>query len=210
MITGCNGYISNVMLPSPANAKCWNRVMYKQNNSHSSWGHGSLFSRNNLNGTNFGTSTPQSVRQALYVTYVRILTYRSRGLGFNSRHYQLLWEVVLERGALSLVSRTEELLERKSSGSGLENREYGRRDSLYWPRNTIYPQQMALTSPTSSGHSVGILRSRTKATGFVCFSVNGHGSPCACETSRYPHFLDKRLREGGEFSTLRAGSLTYE
>jgi hypothetical protein len=38
-------------------------------------------------------------------------------------------EVVdLERGSLSLVSTIEELLERKSSGSGLEIREYGHRD----------------------------------------------------------------------------------
>jgi hypothetical protein len=36
--------------------------------------------------------------------------------------------VGLERGALSLVSTNEELLERKSSGSGLEIREYGRRE----------------------------------------------------------------------------------
>jgi hypothetical protein len=36
--------------------------------------------------------------------------------------------VGLERGALSLVSTTEELLDKKSSGSCLENREYGRRD----------------------------------------------------------------------------------
>jgi hypothetical protein len=34
----------------------------------------------------------------------------------------------LERGPPSLVSTTEELLERKRSGSGLENREFGRRD----------------------------------------------------------------------------------
>jgi hypothetical protein len=34
-----------------------------------------------------------------------------------------------ERGPLSLVSTIQELLGRKSSGSGLENREYGRRDS---------------------------------------------------------------------------------
>jgi hypothetical protein len=34
----------------------------------------------------------------------------------------------LERGPLSLVSTTEELLGRNSSGSGLESREYGRRD----------------------------------------------------------------------------------
>jgi hypothetical protein len=36
--------------------------------------------------------------------------------------------VGLEQGALSLVSTIEELLEKKSSGSGLESREYGRRD----------------------------------------------------------------------------------
>jgi hypothetical protein len=36
--------------------------------------------------------------------------------------------VGLERGPLSLVSTAEELLGRKSSGSGLEIRDYGRRD----------------------------------------------------------------------------------
>jgi hypothetical protein len=36
--------------------------------------------------------------------------------------------VGLERGPLSLDSTIEELLGRKSSGSGLENRDYGRRD----------------------------------------------------------------------------------
>jgi hypothetical protein len=36
--------------------------------------------------------------------------------------------VDLERGLLSLVSTIEELLEGKSIGSGLEKREYGRRD----------------------------------------------------------------------------------
>jgi hypothetical protein len=51
--------------------------------------------------------------------------------------------------------------------SGLEIREYGRGDPLRWPRDTLYPQKLALTSPTSGGHSVGIVRSRTKATEFV-------------------------------------------
>jgi hypothetical protein len=38
----------------------------------------------------------------------------------------MFWEVVgLERGTLSLVSTTEELLGRKSSSSCLENRKYG-------------------------------------------------------------------------------------
>jgi hypothetical protein len=42
--------------------------------------------------------------------------------------------VGLERGPLSLVSKIEELLERKSSDSGLENLEYGRRDPSSWLR----------------------------------------------------------------------------
>jgi hypothetical protein len=36
--------------------------------------------------------------------------------------------VGLERGPLSLVGTTEELLERNSNGSGLENPEYDRRN----------------------------------------------------------------------------------
>jgi hypothetical protein len=48
----------------------------------------------------------------------------------------------LERGPLSLVSAIEELLGRKSSGSGLENREYGRRDPSRWPRDIIYPAKV--------------------------------------------------------------------
>jgi hypothetical protein len=65
-----------------------------------------------------------------------------------------------------LVSTTEELHERKSRGSCLENREYDRRDPSRWPRATPYPQKLALTSPTSGGRSVGIVRSQTQATEF--------------------------------------------
>jgi hypothetical protein len=44
---------------------------------------------------------------------------------FDSQCYQIFWEVVgLKRGPLSLASTIEELLESKSSGSSLENREY--------------------------------------------------------------------------------------
>jgi hypothetical protein len=74
--------------------------------------------------------------------------------------------VGLERGPLSLVTTIEELLGKKSSGSGLENRQYGRRDPLLCPRGTFYPQKLALTSPTNGGCSVGIVRLRTQATGF--------------------------------------------
>jgi hypothetical protein len=59
--------------------------------------------------------------------------------GFDSRHYQKK-VVGLERGPLSLVS--EDLLDRKSSGSCLENREHGRRDPSRWPRGTLYPQKV--------------------------------------------------------------------
>jgi hypothetical protein len=76
-------------------------------------------------------------------------------------------EVVgLERGPLSLVSTIEELLGRKGSVSGLESREYGRRDPSRWPRGTLYPQKLALTTPTSGGRLVGTVRSLTKATEF--------------------------------------------
>jgi hypothetical protein len=50
---------------------------------------------------------------------------------------------------------------------GLEIREYGRRDPSRWKCDTLYPQKLALTSSTSGGRSVGIVRSRTQATELV-------------------------------------------
>jgi hypothetical protein len=44
---------------------------------------------------------------------VRVLNYRSRGPGFDSRALQKKKVVGLKRGPLSLVSTTEELLDRK-------------------------------------------------------------------------------------------------
>jgi hypothetical protein len=86
---------------------------------------------------------------------VRVPSYRSRSPGFDSRRNQVFRKVVgLERGPLSLVSTIEELLGRKSSGSGLEIREYGRRDPSRCPRDTLYPLSLALSSPTSGGRSV--------------------------------------------------------
>jgi hypothetical protein len=95
---------------------------------------------------------------------------------FFSRHYQIFLKkkkkkkrktvVGLERGPLSLVSTTEELLGRKSRGSCLENREHGRRDPSRWPRDILYPHKLALTSPTSGSCLVGIVRSRTQTMEF--------------------------------------------
>jgi hypothetical protein len=70
--------------------------------------------------------------------------------------------VGLERGPLSLASTTEELLERNSSGSGLETRDYGLWDSPRWLRDTPLSAKVG-TPPTSGGRSVGIVRLRTKA-----------------------------------------------
>jgi hypothetical protein len=90
-------------------------------------------------------------------------------LGFDFLLYQIFWGAVdLERSPLSLVSTSEELLERKSSDSGLEIREYGRRDPSRSPRGTpLYPQRLELTSPTSGGRSVGVVRLRIQATEFL-------------------------------------------
>jgi hypothetical protein len=101
-----------------------------------------------------------------------IIIYKSPCFNLRSpqsviNHSKTVEVVGLERGPLSLVSKIEELLERKSIGSGLESREYGRTDPSRWQLGTLYPQKLALTSPTSGGHSVGIGRSRTKATEFI-------------------------------------------
>jgi hypothetical protein len=84
---------------------------------------------------------------------------------FNFWRYQILWEVVgLKQGPLSLVSTIKELLERKSSDSGLENWEYDCRDPSRWPYDILSPQNLVLTLPTSCSHSVSIVYSWTKAT----------------------------------------------
>jgi hypothetical protein len=107
----------------------------------------------------------------------RVPGYRCRGPGFDSKRYQISWVLGLERGQLSLVSTSEELLGRKRSGSGAEIREYCRRDPSRWPRGTLYPQKLALTSPISGGRSVSIVRSRTQATEF--FFLQNY-SICVC------------------------------
>jgi hypothetical protein len=85
---------------------------------------------------------------------VRLPAYRFRSPGFASRHDQIFREVVgLERGPLSLVSVTEELLGRNNSGSDLESRECGHIDMLRWPCDTLYPQKLALSSLISGGCS---------------------------------------------------------
>jgi hypothetical protein len=41
---------------------------------------------------------------------------------------------------------------------GLENRSYDRRNSLRWPRDTLYPLKLTLASLTGGDRSIGIVR----------------------------------------------------
>jgi hypothetical protein len=78
--------------------------------------------------------------------------------------------VGLERGPLSLV-RITELLEWKSSGSGLENRDYRSWESGcadHAPPSIR--KKLAIISPTSGGRSVGIFHLWDEATQFSFFS----------------------------------------
>jgi hypothetical protein len=61
-------------------------------------------------------------------------------------------------GSLSLLSTNEKLIGRNCSGCGLEKRKYSRKDPLRWPRDTLYPQKLVLTSPKTGDRSVGIVR----------------------------------------------------
>jgi hypothetical protein len=95
---------------------------------------------------------------------IRAPGYRSRGPGSIPVSTRFFWEVLgLKRGPLSLVSAIEELFDRNGIDSGLQSREYGRRD--------LSAKMLALTSPTSGAHSVDIVCSRTQATEFILVLV---------------------------------------
>jgi hypothetical protein len=101
---------------------------------------------------------------------VRVPGYSSRGSGFDSRRYQIFWEVVdLERGPLSLGRIIEELLERKVAAPVYKTEINVRRDLFRWPRDTLYPLKLALTSPTSGGRSVGIVCWLTTSLKLCCW-----------------------------------------
>jgi hypothetical protein len=89
--------------------------------------------------------------------------------------------VGLERGTLSLVRIIEELLEWKSSGSGLRKPRL-RGDPLRLPRDTIYQLKLALTSLAGCGRSGGIVRLRTKTGGIQIHALSNSTGFLARET----------------------------
>jgi hypothetical protein len=70
----------------------------------------------------------------------------------------------LERGPLSLVSTIEELLGRKTSGSGLENREYGRSDVT-----------VIMWHPLSAKFGTNLADKRRSVGRYSSFADSGHG-----------------------------------
>jgi hypothetical protein len=101
---------------------------------------------------------------------VRVLGYRSGGPGSipGTTRKKNSWSGT---GSTQPREYNWEATWKKSRGSCLENREYGRRDPSRCPCGTLYPQKLAITSPTSGGRTVGIVRSRTQATELVFLAL---------------------------------------
>jgi hypothetical protein len=107
--------------------------------------------------------------------------------------------VGLERGPLSLLSKIEEPLERKSSGSSLENREYWCRGSAALTVLHHLSAEVG-TNFANKRWSLG----RTQATELVCFVFGLDGTSnyyketlaneCCCQASIYKDQMSYPIR----------------
>jgi hypothetical protein len=78
---------------------------------------------------------------------------------------------------------------KKSSGSCLENRQYSCMDPSRWPCGNFYSQKLAITSPTSGGRSVSIVRSRTQTMELKKLKLKTFHNHCIATPHRMPHVL---------------------
>jgi hypothetical protein len=103
----------------------------------------------------------------------RVLGYRYGGPGSIPGTARKKKVVGLERGPLSLVSTTEKLLDRKVAAVVYksENTAVGIRHADHVALSIR--KKLAITSPTSGGRSVGLVRSRTQTMEFVFLFVVG-------------------------------------
>jgi hypothetical protein len=63
-------------------------------------------------------------------------------------------------------------------------------------RDTLYPQKLALTSPTGGGHSVGVVRSRTEDTEYAfVYSFLFLASKCPLRPTSHTQCLALAFRE---------------
>jgi hypothetical protein len=95
---------------------------------------------------------------------VRVLDCRSRGPRFDSLALQKkvgVWNGVHSASWVQLRSCLIEKLRLLSRKPRIRHRDPSR-----WPRGTLYPQKLAITSPTSGCRSVGIVRSRAQTMEF--------------------------------------------
>jgi hypothetical protein len=96
-------------------------------------------------------------------TFLQILRPISAILVTWSTHHVVLDSIVIKT---LFGARCKVILKCFPTIFGLESRKYGRRNPSRWPRGTLYPKKVALTSLTSGGLSVGTDCWQTQATEF--------------------------------------------